>query len=148
MDDHAAEVERLPEPPLPGDIEIGGRIHSGREIDREMAADGWRPMTRVTRSRRSHRRRSPITRRTTTRARSSLRSGRPSCSRGNSRASASSGTDPSDDPEPPRAARKARLTYAVLSADERGESIGPSSGFKSVGEIVADFVRDLEGGAA
>jgi hypothetical protein len=87
---------------------------SRKEIDREMAEDGYRMRTNHGRSR--------VICRTRTRARSSLRSGRPSCSRRtSSRSSAASGDpDSSDDPEPAPRGTAARLSYAVLTASERG----------------------------
>lgn len=89
----------------------------GEEIDREMIADGYKPYEReVTTQRRA----APVIRRTMTRARSSLRSGRPASRRTSSRASASSG-DP-DLPEPPPArpasppsAGSTRLISAALA---------------------------------
>src|SRR5437763_12753658 len=73
-----------------------------RKSDREMAEDGWPPPTTLPLSRRRETYRFPPIRRTTIRARSSLRSGRPSCTRrSSSRASASSGDSESDSDGPP-----------------------------------------------
>jgi hypothetical protein len=68
-----------------------------QEIDLGLAGE----RDRIVRHEPRHRRAAPVVRRTRTRARSSLRSGRPSCTRrSSSRASASSGGAESDDPEP------------------------------------------------